>query len=209
MVEQRSTKYAHTIWSFICLWRCKMRVYIACSNRDYIPLEYRELASEVAFELAKRGHKLVFDGYETGMMGKSYMTFKYEGAHTKAIVDIKDTDNLNNLEIDAYDVVTSAMQRMEKIYKTSELVVILPGGISTLAEMMTFLDEIRIRQRSMRIILYNYNHYFSPIIKFLKDAYKNKFITAQELKLFDIVTDMAGLKIYLNHLDNERKDEDD
>ena len=77
-----------------------MRVYITCTNSDRVSMEYKELASNIASILAKRGHKLIFNGYDTGMIGKAFLTFKFDEAHTKAIVDIKDSDNLEVLDIE-------------------------------------------------------------------------------------------------------------
>ncbi len=185
-----------------------LRIYIASSFKDNVLLKYRDLATEVADALAKEGHKLVFGGYDTGMMGKTYMAFKYESARTKAIVDIKNTDILSSLEVDAYDVTTNAMQRIEKAYKSSQVCLILPGGIETLAEFFTFVDEVRMHKSDVRIILFNYEHFFSPIINFLKNAYKENFVSERELKLFDIVTDINSLNLYLYNLEKRLKEDD-
>lgn len=180
-----------------------MRVFMACSNKDSIPMEYRNLASEVADTLAKRGHKLIFEGYDTGMVQKCYMAFKYEGAKTKAIVDIKNTDILNSLEVDAYDVVTNVMQSYEKIFKSSHAIIVMPGGIDTFAEFFSFISELKIRKSNVKVILFNYKHFFNPLIEFMKKCYETNFIDKKELKLFDIVTDVKSLDMYLNYVEKE------
>lgn len=183
-----------------------MRVYIGCSDKDSVAIKYRDLAVEVATIVAKRGHKLIIDGKDTGMMGKCYMTFKYEDNRIKAILDVKDTDNLHNLELDAYEVMTSTFKRTESIYKSSQIIIFLPGGIQTISEFLAMIEEERKHHYGIPIILYNYDYFYDDLIKQLKDTYKEQFIDKEELKLFEIVTNSKSLALYLDAI--EKKEEE-
>ena len=178
-----------------------MRVYITCTSSDRVSMEYKELASNIASILAKRGHKLIFNGYDTGMIGKAFLTFKFDEAHTKAIVDIKDSDNLEVLDIDAYEVTTSTFQRSERSFKSAELVIVLPGGVDTLADFFSMLTEVIKRNSNTRIILYDFNNFYKPIIEFLKKGFDKNFVSRDDLKRIDFVNDLDSFTRYLKRLE--------
>ncbi len=186
-----------------------MRIFVGCSSNSNVPLEYRDLASNVATSLAQNNHKLVFKGEEEGMSGKCFMTFKYEGAKTKAIVEAKKLDALKEIEVDAYEVEMNTFDRTKKIYASSEVILILPGGLGTLAELFSFLEEKKNTNGDMPIILFNYNHYYDPLLLFLKSIFKQGFISESELKRIDVVSDIRSLELYLKRLEKEENKKED
>ena len=186
-----------------------MRVYVACSSNDSVFQEYKDLASDIASMLARRGHKLIFNGKESGMVGKVFMNFKFEGQHTKAIVDVKDTDDLEVLDIDAYEVTATTFQKRERIFKSAELIVILPGGVDTVADLFGYVEEIVKRKLDIRLILFDYKGFYKYIIEFIKKGYEKNFISIEELKKIDFITDLDSFERYLTKLENDNKEEDD
>lgn len=177
-----------------------MRVFIACSASDNAKLEYRTLASEVSTNLAKNGHKLVFGGADTGMMGKCYMTFKYEGAKTKAVAEIHDAELVKELEVDAYEITPTTFERTKELFNSSELVLILPGGLGTFAEFFSILDEKRQKGLDTPIVLFNYDNFYTPLLNFMKKCHEENLISERDLKQFGIVTDTKSLELYINSL---------
>ena len=167
-----------------------MRVFVGCSAKDTLKRKYDKLASDVATILAKRGVKLVFGGVDSGMMGKCYMTFRYEGLPTMGVADLSDADILKNLEVDAYEVTPTTFRRTEEIFKNSDMMVILPGGLGTLAEIFTMIDEIRTRKVNKPLIIFNKDNYYTPLLEFIKSSYSEGFISESDLKLIDVVSDL-------------------
>ena len=180
-----------------------MRIFIGCSGKDAVNSEYKVLASDVSTMLAKRGDKLVFGGSECGMMGKCYFTFRYEGARVKAIADITDAKEVEALDLDASEITLNTFKRTEMIFESSEVILILPGGLGTFREFLSMLDEKRTKNLDKPIILFNYNKYYTPLLNFLTKSYEENFISKRDLKLFDVVSDIKSLEMYLNNL--ERK----
>ena len=167
-----------------------MRVFIGCSAKDTLKRKYDKLASDVATLLAKRGCKLVFGGVDSGMMGKCYMTFRYEGLPTMGVADLTDAEVLKRLEVDAYEVTPTTFRRTEEIFKNSDMMVLLPGGIGTLAEIFTMIDEIRTRKVNKPFIIFNKDNYYTPLLEFIKSSYSEGFISESDLKLIDVVSDL-------------------
>lgn len=182
-----------------------MRVFVACSSSDSVNMEYRNIATEVCTMLAKNGHKLVYSGADTGMMGKCYMTYKYEGGKVKAIVELHDKQTLENLEVDAYEVTTSTFDRTKLLFESSEVVLILPGGLETFAELFSIMEEVRTKNSDTKVILFNFNNYFTPLLKYLTNCHEEGFISGKELKCFNIVTDVKSLEIYIRSLEKKER----
>lgn len=72
-------------------------------------------------------------------------------------------------------VVKNTTQRFEKIFSNSDVLLFLPGGLGTLAELFSSIEERQINN-AKKIILYNYNFFFTPIIEELYKLYKEGFI---------------------------------
>lgn len=182
-----------------------MKVFVSCSDVDNVYLNYRDLASEVATMLARNGHKLVFEGKDTGMMGNCYMAYKYEGGKVKAVVELHDAENLDMLELNAYEVKPSVFERTKELYSSSDVVIFLPGGLGTFGELFSILDEKKQKRHEKKIILFNYNNFYTPLLKFLSDVYKEGFVSRRDLQLLDIVTDVKSLELFLRDLEKENE----
>lgn len=180
-----------------------MRVFIGCSSKDAVPVKYKELASNVSTMLAQRGDKLVFGGTENGMMGKCYFTFRYEGSRVKAIADITDAKKVDAMDLDASEITLNTFKRSEAIFESSEIILILPGGLGTFREFLDMLDEKRTKGYDKPIILFNYEKYYTPLLNFFTKAYEDNMISKGDLKMFDVVSDVKSLELYLNNI--ERK----
>lgn len=183
-----------------------MRIYVGTSTSSVVPIKYRELASEVATMLTHNGHKLIFGGAIDGMMGKCYMTFKYEEAKTKAILDISEVSVLEDVDVDAEHVSPSSFQKRENIYISSEVILLLPGEVGTLAELFGILDEKIKKNKEIPIVLFNYDNFYTPLINFLKGMARDGFISETHLDALDIVTDVKSLEMYLRKIDMEKKE---
>ncbi|MCX4365914.1 MAG: LOG family protein [Bacilli bacterium] len=183
-----------------------MRIFVGCSTSSVVPIKYRDLASEIATMLTRNNHKLVFGGPQSGMMGKCYMTFKYEEAKTKAVLDISEVSVLEDVEVDASKVSPSTFQKRENIYVSSELILILPGEIGTLAELFSIMDEKIKKHSNIPIVLFNFDNFYTPLINFLKDMESDGFINESHLNTIDIVTDVKSLEMYISRIESEKKE---
>lgn len=181
-----------------------MRVFIGCSASNGINPKYHVLASSVSEILAKHDNKLVFGGYDEGMMGKCYMTFKYHDKKVKGIADIRDIDELKRLELNASEVTNTTFERTMKLFNSSELIVILPGGIGTFAEIFAMLDEMRTREDFKPFIIFNYEGYYDDIIELMNKAHKEYFVSDNDIKLFDVVTSLEEFEKLIERLEGDR-----
>lgn len=120
--------------------------------------------------------------------------FKYKGAKTKAIVDVKYRENLDGVEVDAIEVASSTFERLKLIYRASEAFVILPGGVGTLSELLGLIEAKRTRNDNMEIIIYNYDNYYSKLLELLSYMRDLKFIDDYVFSSFKVVDNIEQFK---------------
>jgi hypothetical protein len=177
-----------------------MKVYLACSKEDTVSNEYKNLASMVSTKLAELGHTLVSECYDSGMVYKSLMTYKYEDMPILGISSVNEADIIERLDIDNNIVTKNTFERSKVVYNESDLIIILPGGLGTLAELFSFVEETSSTNRKVRIILFNYKNYYSNLLKFLISAHDDNFISGDDIKLISIVNDINVLNEFLERM---------
>lgn len=178
--------------------RCDiMRVFIGCSSYNSINIKYKELAQNVSELLARRGDKLVFGGTDAGMMNKCFQTFRYYGCKVKAVSDVKYIDDLKEMDYDRETVTPTTFERCKELYLSSELIVILPGGLGTLSEIFGMIEEKRTREDKKDIIIFNYEGYYDNILNQIKKEQDEGFIGDDLSKLIIIINSLDELKEYL------------
>ncbi len=180
-----------------------MRVFVACSGDENVLIKYRNLASDVATSLVRCNHKLIFGGSSTGCSGKCYMTYRYEAGKIKAIIDVHDTKYLEDIEVDAYEVMPSSFEKNKMIYQASDMILILPGGLGEINLLFSLLEESKKRNEKKPIILFNYDNYYTPLLRFLESAHNVEFLSKDDIQLFSIVNDIKSLERYLKVKDEE------
>lgn len=176
-----------------------MKVFIACASNEDINKVYYDLAEQISENLAIRGFDLFYGAASYSMMGICYKVFTKHKRKVYAYTVPKYKKDLKKLPKATCVLVPDTLLRFRKLYFKSDLIVILPGGIGTLAEFAAALEEYRTSGGNKKIILVNYNHYFDTIIKWLKEAQRKKFIN-KDLK--DCYSVVSNLEEFNNAVDN-------
>lgn len=177
-----------------------MRVYLACSKEE-TKMQYKELSSIVATKLSSLGFTLVSKVFDSGMIFKSIMTFKYEEKSVIGVSDVNDADNIDYSEFLDSIVTKNTFERTKEIFRLSDLIIILPGGLGTLAELFSIIEEMRTKKIDKRVILFNYKNYYSDILKFIIKAHDEGFISEDDIKLISIVNDLNTLNDFLERME--------
>lgn len=140
-------------------------------------MRYLEDGATLICEIAKiKGVDLVFGAHHKGLMKLSYDEFKKNNKKVVGVITdyhkkIIDSSDFYDKEI----VVNTTTERFEKIYENSDVLLFLPGGLGTYAEIFSAIEERRI-ESGKKIIIYNNNYFYTPMIKELYKLYKDGFI---------------------------------
>lgn len=169
-----------------------MKVFIGCSSSEKIDEEYIDLAYTVASSIAKEKHSLVYGGASYSMMGECYKAFSENKQDIVAIMAEKYKEDLVNLKLSNNFLVKTSLERIARIYEESDAFVILPGGIGTVEEMFSILEENRTNTWK-KVIIYNYMGFYDFIIHWLNMNVNTGFVNDYDIDKIKIVNNKEEL----------------
>ncbi len=171
-----------------------MRVFIACSANQTIDKKYIELAEKVSEIFAIKEFDLMFGAANYSMMGSCYKTFVKYKRKVFAYTCPKYERDFKKLKKAKCVKVLDTLERFRKLYFRSDFIIILPGGIGSLAEFSSALEEYRASGGNKRIILYNYEGYYDGLIRWIKDNIETGFFIDDLNDCYSIVSNLEELE---------------
>ena len=165
-----------------------MKILITSSSRDEIAEEYLKLADTVCERIIelKKDIELVFGAANTGMMGRCTRYFDKVYSYTveKYVSMLKDINSTKEY------ILETSFDRTKEMYKESDVILVLPGGTGSLAEIFGIIEENRSIDNPKPMIIYNYNHYYDKVIEIINDCITNKFNSNSITDYFYISDDL-------------------
>ena len=134
------------------------------------------MAMEIAEIIAKYKIKVIYGGGNLGLMGKIARTLIKLKTEVIGIIPkflIKDEEA--NIKITHLKIVPNMSKRKENLFKLGDAFLILPGGTGTLEELIEVLSWKNLKLHNKPIIFYNFDNYWSPLIKQIDKIIENKF----------------------------------
>lgn len=171
-----------------------MKVFIASAANREIDEKYLKLASDVSEVFAQNNFDLLFGAGYYSMMGECYKIFKKYDRKIYAYTVPKWERDFKRIPKAKCVKTSDTLLRFRKLYFASDIVVILPGGIGTLAEFSSAVEEYRSSGGNKRIILFNYQGYYDGLINWMKQNIETKFFLDDLSDCYDIITEVDELK---------------
>ena len=175
-----------------------MNVFIASSASKLIDEKYLTLAKEVSEYLASKGLNLVFGGANFSMMGECFKAFINNNRNVEAFTVKFYENDLKELEGANCHLVEDTLVRFKEMYDLSDIILILPGGIGTLAELASALEEYRSNKEKKLIIIYNQDGYYSKIFEWMNQNINSGFLSQTLNNDFKVVEKLEDLKMYVD-----------
>lgn len=169
-----------------------MKVFIGCASNVEIDNKYKNIAYEVADKVAKNNHTLVYGGASYSMMGECYKAFVDNNKDIIAIMAEKYKEDLVNLTLADNYIVKTSLERIERIYTVADAFIILPGGIGTIEELFSIIEENRTNSWK-KLIIYNYNNFYDFIIEWLNNNVQTGFVYQEDLDNIVVVDNIDDL----------------
>ena len=149
---------------------------IYCSSSQKIDKKFYKMAKEIAEIISKYKIKVIYGGGNLGLMGeisRNLIRLKTEviGIIPKFLIKNEDA----NIKITHIKIVPNMTKRKENLFKLGDAFLILPGGTGTLEEVIEVLSWKNLKLHNKPIIFFNFDNYWSPLIKQFDIITKNKF----------------------------------
>ncbi len=152
-----------------------MDVLIISSSREEIDDYYKSVAKTISNYLAVNGYNLIYGGSSNSMMGICYNEFVKNNREVKAFTTPKYAEDLNNLPAAKHYLCETTFDLKKRLFENSDLIVCLPGGVGTLSELVSFIEEKRSNDKDIPMIVYDENRYYEKLFQIFADFSKDKF----------------------------------
>lgn len=177
-------------------------VFMACSSRDSIKDEYKQLAISISKIFISHDYSLATGGASSGMMGTSFLEFHNNKKEVYAYTVEKYEEDLENLPGAFKFIYENTFDRTKCLYQKGTTIIFLPGGTGTLAELFSCIEENRTTANPKEIILYNYNGYFDKVLDLIYYCVANKFNDESIYSFFKVISTEEEL---IKHLNNSKE----
>tara|TARA_Y100000590_G_C15659122_1_gene991855 strand:- start:689 stop:1228 length:540 start_codon:yes stop_codon:yes gene_type:complete len=149
---------------------------IYCSSSILLDEKYYVLSRKIGQFLAKKNITVIYGGGKVGMMGEiSKSTMESNGKIIGIIPKFLDSKEIINRNISETIIVENMSERKNKLFELGDAFLILPGGSGTIEEATEVISWKLLNIHNKKIIIFNYENYWDPIIEMYKKATKNKF----------------------------------
>ncbi len=154
-----------------------MKICVYCASSKHLDQKYFELGYEFGKLLAKRGHTLVYGGYNEGIMGKVAEGVSENGGDIIAVVpklfDTEDMTYPSCREVIHTDTMSDRKSKMEEI---ADGFAVLPGGIGTYDEFFGTLCLKMLGEMEKPIAILNAFGYYEPMRRMLEQNQAEGFL---------------------------------
>ena len=174
-------------------------VGIIASSNENIDDYYKSIARGISHELASRGFNLSFGGCYTSMMGIAYQEFINQNRAVNAFTTAKYKDDLTMLDKARGIVCETTFDLKKELFENSDIIVVLPGGIGTYSEVLSFIEEKGRNDKNIPIEIYDEDGYYLPLIETLKIMELKKFNDDSVYNLFNV---SHNIEEFREHIDN-------
>lgn len=175
-----------------------MNICLYGSGSRKIDKTYTDEAYRLGCEIAKKGHKLVFGGGDTGMMGACARGVHDNGGESLGIAPewINDFEPLCE-NCSEFIYVNTMDERKKKFEENSDAFIISPGGIGTLDEFFEIVTLKKLRQTDCEIIIFNIEGFYDKMIEMIDEMGEKGFLYKQE-EIFKTANSIEEIFEYLD-----------
>lgn len=173
-----------------------MRIFVGCSSSENINSKYLDESYLLLKEILK-DNDLVYGAYNKGIMNKAYTVAHNNNQNIIAITTDKYKSELDNIDCKYKICTDNIYRRSEELIKQSDIVIILPGGIGTITELIAAIETTRNGEFNKPILIYNMERFFDKFIEFLDKIYQEKFSSVDDKKYYMVFNNKADIIRYV------------
>ena len=175
-----------------------MNICLYGSGSRKIDETYTDEAYKLGCEIARKGHRLVFGGGDTGMMGACAQGVHDCNGKTLGIAP----EWIGSFEplcenCSEFIYVDSKKKKKKKFVENSDAFIISPGGIGTLDEFFEIITLKKLKQIRQEIIIFNIAGFYDKMLEMIDEMGEKGFLYKQE-ELFNIADSIDEIFEYLD-----------
>lgn len=163
-------------------------ICIFCASSTQVKQSYFEATDQLALQITKAGHAVVYGGGANGLMGQlADSMLKYGGKITGIIPRFMCEVEWNHTGLTNLILVETMHERKQKMAMMADAVVALPGGCGTLEELLEVITWKRLGIFTKPIVIANIDGYFDALIDMLNRAVDERFMRNEHREMWTVV----------------------
>ena len=183
-----------------------LRVFVALGKQLPKNNAMIEDTAEVARLLAKYNCTLVQGGARTGLMGTVVSEFqKYSDDVVMIVPEVHKAD-LEGTKSKEHYIVEGEADRLKITINTCDMMIVLPGGTGTMAELNYYNETCKSGEHSAKLVMLNTKGFYNKLFKFVKHQVKCGFMKKEHFK-YDVINNTKQLEAILQQLITQKQEQ--
>ncbi len=175
-----------------------MRFTICSASVEEINELYKEKTKELVKYLASIDNsELIWGAGNTSLMGICYEEFKNNNRNIIGYTNKKYAYIIPELDKANIELVDTTFDLKKNILYNADVVIYVPGGIGTISEFLSHLEELRSNDVNKLLVLYNMNGYYDKLLDLINYTMEENFTKKEVNNLFKVVNNLEELKAIL------------
>ena len=177
-----------------------MRICVYGAASPTIDPRYIESVEKMGYEMAKRGHSLVFGGGGNGLMGAAARGVKSGEGHIIGVIpQFFEDENVEAICTFCDELIQPETMRQRKqiMEDKADAFIIVPGGIGTFEEFFEILTLKQLCRHNKPIAIYNIMGYYNELNQVLDESMKKNFIRDNCKALYYTTENLEDLFCYI------------
>lgn len=175
-------------------------ICVFCGSSDSVSPDYLTAAHQMGRLLAQHGHRLIFGGGKTGLMGAvADGALEGGGEVIGVIIPSMHTGPLAHMGLTRMDVVSDLHARKARMHELSDGYIALPGGFGTFDELFETITWSQVGEHEKPVGLLNVRNYYDPLLAALKHAVNEGFVFQEHLDTLVCNSDPSVLLDAMNN----------
>lgn len=177
-----------------------MKIFVGCSSSNKIDGLYLKSARELGEMIAKNGHTLIFGSSNKGMMKEVYEGIKENGGKIISVFPKHYNGILTKVESNVIIETETATEQLKYLVNEGDLTIIMPGGFGTFAELITSIQNKKLKEHNKPILIININGYFDLLLQTFERIYQEKFDSEDKKELYTVCNGLDEVSNYLHNI---------
>lgn len=184
-----------------------MNICIFGASSDIIDEKYSKAAYDLASEMARRGHSLVFGGGGSGVMGASAQGVFDNGGYILGVApEFMTQYNVFYKNCTDFKLTKTMAERKTYMEDKADAFIIAPGGIGTYEEFFEVFTLKQLGRHSKAIAVFNAFGYYDKMLEMLGYTVNEKFMVDSSLELIKAFDNAGELLDYIESYKGETAD---
>lgn len=179
-----------------------MQICLYGASSNELDAVYLDSAYALGFQMARRGHSLVYGAGAQGVMGAAARGVHDGGGRITGVAPkFLNVDGILYDRCDELIFTDTMAERKGMMAGRAEAFIMAPGGVGTFEEFFEILTLKQLGRHNPPIAIYNVNNYYAPLQQMLEHAVRERFVREPCLQIYRLFSEPAALLDYIETYD--------